>query len=335
MTTPADCSIGMKAESTYGTGVTVDRFLEFNSESFDLKPNRKVGKGMRVGRRTSISQRRITTTKQGDGSLDLDFMTKGLGVLLRAALGSSTVTLVSGSTYQHLFTLGDVPDSLTIQKGVPRVGGTVDAFTFLGCMVDSLSLSVPNDDGVTLSAEFDARDMTTATGYAAPSYVSTPNQYHWAHASYMYGGTLTAPTTTALATGATAAADIRDFELSLNNNLDKGRFNGGLAGLKDKPTVGLRDITGKFTAEYAATGYRDDYLADTGRPFVCTLTSGEALSTGFATLQIVLPEIKLDSAVPVSNDGETITVEHSFTAFDNLTAAQPIWIVLRTADTAV
>ena len=34
MTLQSDCSVGFKAESTYGTGVTVDRWLEFTSEDF-------------------------------------------------------------------------------------------------------------------------------------------------------------------------------------------------------------------------------------------------------------------------------------------------------------
>ena len=49
MTTFADCSIGYKAESTYGTGVTVDRFLEFNTEGLDFLPNRQTRRG-KIGR---------------------------------------------------------------------------------------------------------------------------------------------------------------------------------------------------------------------------------------------------------------------------------------------
>ncbi|MGL4256348.1 MAG: phage tail tube protein [Microbacterium sp.] len=334
MTTSADCSIGYKAESTYGTGVTVDRFLEFNTEGLDFLPNRQTRRGMRVGRRTAISGRKITTTKQAGGPIETDIWTKGLGTLLQACTGTASSTVVSGATYQQLFTLGDSLNSLTVQKGIPRVGGTVDAYTFLGAMVDQFTISIPSDEAATLSVELDARDMTTGTAYATPSYVSSPNVYHWAHAAFTYGGTVTAPTTTALASGGTAAADIRDFELTVNNNLNKERWNGGLGGLKDKPTVGIREITGKFTAEYAARGYIDDFAADTERALVATLTSGEALSTGFATLQVVLPAIKLDGpGAVVANDGDLITVEHTFTAYDNLTAAQPIWIAVRTSDT--
>ena len=66
-----------------------------------------------------------------------------------------------------------------------------------------------------------------------------------------------------------------------------------------------------------------------------TLTSTESLSAGTATLQVVLPAVKLDSGIPVSNNGDFVTVEHNFTVLDNLTAAQPLYVVLRTADTAL
>jgi hypothetical protein len=335
MATPYDCSIGLIAESTYGTYLAPTRFYSFSDESFDWKPNRKQAAGMRVAARVARSNRRVTTTVQGEGSLEIDALSKGMGVILAGALGSSAATLVSGSTYQHNFTLGDTPASFTVQKGVVDAGGTVRAHSFLGCMVNSWSFTAPNDDIATFKFDFDVRDLDTAQSYATPSYPSSPSLYHFGQAAATYSGTVTAPTTTALATGGTAATDIRAFELNVNNNLATDRFNFGAAGKKAKPTVGLREITGKFTAEYAANTYRDDFIADTERAIVVTLTSSEALSTGTATLQVVLPAVKLDSGVPVSNDGDFVTVEHEFTVLDNLTAAQPLWIVLRTGDATI
>jgi ferredoxin-NADP reductase len=104
MTTFADCSIGYKQESTYGTGVTVDRFLEFNSEDLDFTPARQTRKGMRVGRRTAISGRKITTTKQAGGPFETDIWTKGLGTLLQGAFGHQTkFGTFSGGTFAVWF----------------------------------------------------------------------------------------------------------------------------------------------------------------------------------------------------------------------------------------
>ena len=99
--------------------------------------------------------------------------------------------------------------------------------------------------------------------------------------------------------------------------------------------VRMREISGSFTAEYEATTYRDDYLANTSRPLVVTYTSAESLSTGTSTLQFVLPDVKLRSAIPVANKGDLVTVEHNFTAYQTTTSAQALYVVLCTADTAI
>jgi hypothetical protein len=67
---------------------------------------------------------------------------------------------------------------------------------------------------------------------------------------------------------------------------------------------------------------------------VLNLTGG-ALSTGTETLQIVLPEVKFDGELPKTNGTDLVTATLSFAVLDNLTAAQPIWVVTRTADTAL
>jgi hypothetical protein len=309
--------------------------LEYVDESLDYQPNRVQGVGLRVASRVARSARRVTTTVQGGGSLSIEATTKGMGLLLDSALGSSAATLVSGSTYQHNFTLGDTPKSLTIQKSIPEAGGTIDTYSYLGAMVNSWTFMSGNGEISKFSFDFDMRDLDTSQTFAALSYPSTPNLYHFALGAVTIGGTVTAPTTTALATGGTSVSDVRSFEVTCNNNLKDDRYNFGGAGKKSKPTVGLRQITGKFTAEYTATTYRSAFQADTELPITLTLTSSEALSTGTATLQIVLPAVKLDAGIPMSNNGELITVEHGFTVLDNLTAAQPIWVVLRTADTAI
>lgn len=338
MATPQDCSINVATESTYGTYVAGTRAFEFDDESFTFEPSRAEGEGLKVSARTKLAYRSVDTVKAGSGSLTIPAMTKGMGILLSAACGTNSVTLVSGSTYQHNFTLGDTPASLSIQKSIPRTtSGTVDPYSFLGCMVSSWSFDGANSEIPSFSFDFDVRNLDTAQAFASLTYPSlgVGSIYSFKDSAALYGGTLTVPTTTALGTGATAVTDVRDFKLEVNNNLTDDRFNIGGAGLKSKPTVGMREISGSFTAEYEATTYRDDFLANTSRPLVVTYTSAESLSTGTSTLQFVLPDVKLRSAIPVANKGDLVTVEHNFTAYQTTTSAQAIYVVLRTADTAI
>ena len=329
-----DASVGTAVESTYGTPVTVTRWYEFVDESFDYEKTVKQGAGIRVGSKVARSGRRVVTETQAKGDLTVELGSKGLGTLLQTCFGTGVSTLVSGTTYQQNFTLGATPPSMTVQKGLVRADGTVDPYTYNGGVVDSFEIDCPQGDIAKLKASFVFRDMLTATAYAAPSYVS-PSLFHFAQGAITIGGTVTAPTTTALATGGTAVANVRDFSVKVDNKLTADRFNYGGAGKMAAPTLGLRGITGKMTIEYTDRTLVDAYIADTPLALSLTFTSSETLSTGTAQLQIVLPEIKLNGEVPKANGTDLITLSVDFDALDNLTAAQPIWLSLRTADTAL
>ena len=222
-----DCSVGLKAEGTYGTGVTVDRWHEFVDESFSIEPHRVQGMGMVVSAPTAISSRRVTPTKDGKGDLTCELYSKGFGYLWTAALGSGTSTLVAVTTYQQNFVHSSTPSSYTIQVGLVEAGGTVDPYTYLGCMVDSWEFNLSNAGLATLKTSWDIRDLATATAYTAPTYAASPTVYNYSHgitSAMAVGGTITAPTTTALATGGTVVTNVRDFKLSYNKGLDDSRW---------------------------------------------------------------------------------------------------------------
>jgi hypothetical protein len=337
MTSTQDCSIGIGVESTYKTPVTVTRWLEYLDESVDWNKSVKQGKGLRVASRVARSPRRAVTSAQGAGDFSMEATSKGMGLVWQACLGSSVSNLVSGATFQQLHTLGDNPASLTLQKGLVRIDpttgvATVDPYTYAGCMVDSWEFEFPNDDIASLKVTVNAGDLATATAYAAPSYAATPTLFHFANA-VITSGTLTAPTTTALASGLTTIADIRGGSIAVNNNLAT-RLNIGAGGRQARPTQGLRTISGKLDVEYDSTTFRDAVINDTPLNLIVTLTGG-ALSTGVETLQVVVPEIKFDGELPKTNGTDLIVQSMSFQGLDNLVAAQPLWVVCRTADTAL
>lgn len=334
MTSTQDCSLGLGVETVYGTPVVQTRWVEYLDESLDFKKSVKQGLGLRVGGRVARSIKRVVPTADGGGDFSMECTAKGMGLLWAACMGSGTSTLVSASTYQQVFTLADSPSSLTLQKGLPQLGGTVDAYTFPGCTVSQFDLDFANGDIVKLKATIDAKDMLTATAYAAPSYAATPNNlFHFAGGS-ISTGTLTSPTTIILGAGVTPVADVRGGTISVNHNIKGDRFNLGGAGRKAKPTTGLRAITGKIDVEYDSTTFRDAVLGDTPMNLVLTWTAG-ALTTGLETLQVVIPEVKFDSEIAKTNGTDLIIQSMAFQGLDNLVASQPMWIVSRTADIAL
>ncbi|HQH06771.1 MAG TPA: phage tail tube protein [Phycicoccus sp.] len=327
MTTPQDCSVGLGVESVYGAAVARTRWFEFLDESFNFVKNVKQGVGLRVGSRVARSGRRVVASAEGSGDLTIEAVTKGLGLLWQLGLGSGTSTLVSAGLYQQVFTLGDVMPSATIQKGIPRADGTVDAYTFTGCMVESLTIDCPNADNVKVKTSWNAKDMTTATAYTAPSYATGPSVFTFAHGA-VYSGALTAPTATALGSAATPVASIRSGSITIKHNLKTDRYNCGGGGRKEKPFAGIREISGSLVAEYADAAFRDAIVNDTSMTLVKTFTAGADV------LQIVIPDVRFDGDI-VKASTDLAIQDIKWTGLDGLTAAQPIWIVCRTADTAL
>ena len=332
MTTMQDCSVGIGVESVFGTGVTPTRWLEFVDEGLDYQKKTVQGKGIRVGSRVARSNRRAVVSADIGGDLTLECLSKGLGLLWQACLGAGASALVSGTTYQQVFTLGDVP-TFTLQKGLPRVDGTVDAYTFTGCAVDKFEIGFKNNDLLTLKASIDGRDVTTATTYAAPTYAVAANLFSFAGAA-VYSGALTAPTVSALASGATQLSGVRGGSIAVSNELDADRYNAGGGGRKARQLTGERKISGSLEVEYDNAMFRDAVLSDAPLNLVVTYTAGP-LSSGLETLQIVVPEIKLSGELPKSNGGDLIKQSLKFVGLDNLTAAQPLWVVVRTSDAAL
>ena len=327
MTTPQDCSVGLGVESVYGTAVARTRWFEFLDESFNFVKNVKQGVGLRVGSRVARSGRRVVASAEGSGDLTIEAVTKGLGLLWQLGLGSGTSTLVSAGLYQQVFTLGDAMPSATIQKGIPRADGTVDAYTFTGCMVESLTIDCPNADNVKVKTSWNAKDMTTATAYTAPSYATGPSVFTFAHGA-VYSGALTAPTATALGSAATPVASIRSGSITIKHNLKTDRYNCGGGGRKEKPFAGIREISGSLVAEYADTAFRDAIVNDTSMTLVKTFTAGADV------LQIVIPDVRFDGDI-VKASTDLALQDIKWVGLDGLSAAQPIWIVCRTADTAL
>ena len=338
MALQTDLSVGFKKESTYGTKVTVDRFLEFlPDESLDYEWQVINSKGLKVSNTgVARSSRRVRTTSQGSGDVEFELVTKGMGTLFEALMGSGTSTLVSGSTYQQNFTLASALPSLTIQKGLVLAdsGGTRNQYTFAGCVSTGFEINVPNADYATVKTSWDLRSFDTSTAYASPSYATTSG-YHWGIAAATVGGTVTAPTTTAIASGGTAVSNVRSFNLKVDHALSADRFNMGAAGLKAAPYAGVRVITGSIEMEHDSTTMHAALAADTELPITLTMTSTEALSTGFATFQVVLPACKLVKGLPKSNGGKVVTVSYEFEVLDNQVAATPMYVVFRTSDSAL
>lgn len=340
MTIQGDSSIGFKKETTYGTAVTVDRWLEYTSESLDYERSFYQGQGLRPGSRLARSARRVMTKDGGSGDIELEVPSRGLGTFLEALFGTAASTVVSGALYQQLFTLtkSDYLPSLTIQEGVPRLGAeTIDAYTYKGCVNKSFELSMANADVLKLKSSWHLREVDTSVAYATPSYPANVELFSFVGASLVIGGSVVVPTGTVLASGGTVAGNIRDFSVSVDQKLDDNGWNMGTQGKRSrKGAVGIAEVKGKLTAEYDSTTLRDAVANQTPLALRADFQANTDITAGNKpTIQLTLPEIRFESELPKVSGPDVTTQSLDFTAFDGLVAAHAMYLAVRTADTAL
>lgn len=413
MATLLDHSIGWATESSYGalpTPVT-DHGEWLPGNSLDFDPNIKQGQGLRNGSKFDRSNRRVPVIGRVTGSCKFEMPTKGLGKLLKGAVGSGSSTLVSGSTYQQLFTptqTNTFVDSFAFQERIVEAGGGVQLYNASGCTLTGFELAVAAGDLATVQFDIDGQRMhltrtvadgattsgsatltsataaftpedtglpisgtgipalttilsvqsatsitlsanasATGTGVTVtigapevtPSYPSGGTLFSARRGSATIGGTsLVVPTTTTLGSiTAPTPLSIRDWSFKSESAPDVDRW---LIGSRSQPTVGKRVATLTGTVDFDATTGRllaNAYRLQTPYPLLLQLDTLEALSTGYATLQLVIPNALIDSgAIPQPADDKVIPQSVQFAVLeDTSVAAFGYYLARRTADTAL
>lgn len=331
-----DNQVGIVKESVYNTPVTVSRFypvLDGTEGNWDTR--QRQGMSVFVGsKRGYRGDRRVLPIGQGVITLKTELASRQAGVLLEAATGVSTSTIVTGAAYQQVFTptiTGTVMPSYTIQLGKVRNDGTIDPETYAGCTAVSFEIECPEDGIPTISVTFDARSFTTATGLATASYTAGAFLFDQSQGAATLGGAYTHPTTIVLGSATTAFANFRSWKLSVSQTADLGRW---VLGGRNQPTVGVAESTFEGVAEYNDTVLRTAYLAGTSVPVVVTHTTTEQVSATATLLQVAIPQLYLKSPVlpPMSMETTVVSISGDIT----FNGTNDLWaVVVRTADTAL
>jgi hypothetical protein len=331
-----DNQIGMAVETVYNTPVTVTRFLPYiDGTDGQWDTRQRQGQGIFVAtKRLFRGDRRVLPIGQGQVTIKTELASRQGGLLLEAATGVSTYSLIGGTASLIGFrtsVTGTVLKSYTIQLGKVRNDGTVDPETYAGCTAVSFEIECPEDGIPTISVVFDARSFTTVTALATASYTAGAFLFDQSQGAATVGGSVTWPTTTTLATGGTAFGNFQSWKLSVSQTTDISRW---VLGSRNQPTVSMLDATFGGDAEYNDVVLRTSYLAGTAIPVVVTHTTTEVLTTGFSQFQVGIPQLFLKSPVlpPMSADTAVVSVEGDIT-FDGTN--EGFYISYRTADTTV
>lgn len=316
--------LGFKAESTYGTPVTVDRFTEFNSCDIALERAAVMSKGLRTGTRVQRSDRFMPYTVGASGTIALDVPTKGFGLWLEHMLGAIATGTITDSNYTHTATIGTLLGKyLTIQAGKPRTGSaTVDPYTWHGCKVTDWELSCDVDGILIASIGIDAEDEDNSTALATASYPSDYRVFTFDKAAVTIAATSFEATTISV-TGA--------------NQLDVARrFLTGSSLKKEPVETAHREYGVTMEAEYTSLTQYDRFKSATAAG---QLAAVEATFTGpiahggttLPELKITLPAVRFAEVSQPIGGAEKITQSITGEVVDN-GSDEPITITYRTTD---
>src|SRR4051794_18533435 len=91
--------VGVAAETTVGTYVAPATFYPFTQEDLSLEKEYIRTKGLRAGLLAQSGALHVATTRSAAGTVEMDFLTKGMGKLLNLLHGSTvTPTQIASTT---------------------------------------------------------------------------------------------------------------------------------------------------------------------------------------------------------------------------------------------
>jgi hypothetical protein len=339
-----DAQVGYKAETTWGTAVTVDKFVEFNSESISREPTFLEPTGLRVGTKYKRAARVKVSRSTVSGDLAFELATKGMMTLIKHMLGSSvTAPTQIGTTtaYKANFTPGDFRSlGLTIQVGRPEPSsGTVQPFTYAGCKIPQWAFSVTDGEVPTLTLTVDGKSEDTAAALATAAFTAGASVFDFSQATMQLGGT---PSTTSgettISSGTTVATIVREFSVTGAAPMATERFGIGNAGLKSEPLENdTPTITGSLGAEFNKAELYDLFTNNTTTALQFTL-EGDAIGTSGEnfTFDIICPAIKLKTAAPTVDGPDIVQMSTDFEAYTHADGTHPvIQIQVKTDETTL
>lgn len=335
--TGLDGSFGYKAETTVGTAVTVDRWLEVDSAPLTWTPTFIEPSGLRVGTKHKRASRVVQTRQSVGGSVELQHATRNMGTLWKMCLGSAVAspTLVSGTAYKQVHQPGDfVGKSLTLQLGIPESSGTIRPHTYAGCKIPSWTFSVSDGEVATLSLNVDGWTEATATALVTPSYVSA-EVFNFAQASvFKLGGTATTTTgVVSIASGVTVPTVVKSFSITGTTPLANERYGLGNSGIKREQLENdIPTITGSLAAEWDRTTFYDSFKSNTTTALQLSLIGSQIAATGqFNTLDFVVAALKFKNASPSLSGPDVVQATVDFEVYHDEVNA-PLQVTLISAD---
>lgn len=316
---------GVAEESTYGTAITSGfRGYEATSDAFTREVEYIESVGFRQALQTTRYDRHDTISVGASGSIETDVLTKGHGLILKHMLGGSSGPTQQGGTAAYLQTFETSDDgpsgSYTIQ--MPRVdsAGTLQSFTYEGCVPTGFTISQAIDEALKLTVDFDSENEQSTTSASSPTYPTDADVFVYTDATIEIGGS--------------AINTFTNFELTadLGMNTDRRFLKGSSTKLQPARSAVPQytgSIEGEFTnAQYEA--FRDGTIFQL--ELICQKSTAIAGSY-YPKFHVTLPKVKFTGTTPVASIDDLTRLSLPFTVlWDGSNAA--VKIEYQSTDTA-
>ena len=337
MPTLTDDYWGLALESTYGTYQAPTRFYPWLKVKAGIDNDKRTSEGMigGGGRRAKLGSRTLVPAYGGVGKLTttVELESKGLGRLLDFALGSSTVTAITGGSQMvfHDGISGSLLPSASIQVGQVQNDGTMYVLTYTGATASKVTIEQAVQKIPTMTVEWVCKAPVNNIAAVVPSYPSGSRLFDFGLASASLGTALTPPTTTALGTGLTAFSDVKSWKLVLDQGLDAERY---VLGGRNRPLAQGPEVTFEAEIEWNAATLANYVLNGDAVAFETTWSTTETLGAGVTQLQLSIPQMSLTGDLPEVETGKT-RVQSIKADITNNGVDQDLYLAYRSTDVAL
>lgn len=305
-----DTTFGMKAESVFGTAVTVDAFTDIESESIKAETMKIESPSLGTAVMRTRHVKTVTTGAAGD--ITFPFYNKGMLKLLKQCYGSVVDAQVGATTeYTHTFTpditAGKRGVSATVQIGRASVDGTVRPFTYEGGKVTAFTIQLEEQGLLKLITTWAFEDETTATGLASVSYLTNLEMFDWSEATVSLGG---------------SEIDVKSFSITHEWSFDLERRMISQVKRKEPIMNGLLTVTGEMTGEFESLTHYQSFIAGTQQELIFTIT-GSTIPSASNPYKVVVtcPAVELTGDTPNVGGPEILEQPLPFRALYNGTDA--------------
>jgi hypothetical protein len=306
---------GFKKESVWGTPVTVDKFFEYSSESFNLDATYYDGVGLRAGRTFGPQSRTKKTTRAAGGDVALEMPYKLSGHLFDQMVAGTITPVIQGASIAYLSTFNvgaSVPNkSATNQFNKPASSAGDTAFTYPGCVLTGASFAMETGGTLTSSLSWRAKDETTPA--------TTPAGAALAVASYAANTDIWVHQDTTLSYAGGGAPGVKGVSLAWNQPYRDDRFFLDGSGTIAQPIPnGLATVTGTLSGEWYDSTFYTAFRSGAFASLTITFAGPTAIaSTFFPTIKFTLSAIQIRGNSPQVGGPDLLDTDIPFVAKDD------------------